>query len=224
MPLRGNYCMPGDTVVDLDSKEAIDFVKQKGFPATPVVKTARGLHLYYRYPGDGTVKNLQKRDEFPGIDVRADGGYVVAPPSIHKSRKEYRWLNPERPLADLPRLILTQKQQVTAPLKALYHGVEEGKRNNALTKLVGSFIHDGADSEECLKMAKIWNTNNEPPLPDDELVKTVTSIYEKHQQTDIKNACELVSKAHEETRETVEQMQSSDSLSNLLTGYWSEMF
>ncbi|SOH02802.1 bifunctional DNA primase/polymerase [Candidatus Kuenenia stuttgartiensis] len=79
----------GIAVVDLDGREAIQLAKDLELPDTPVVKTARGYHLYYRYrPG---IRNFQKRDDLPGIDVRGDGGYVVAPPSIHTSGVQYAW-------------------------------------------------------------------------------------------------------------------------------------
>lgn len=80
----------GIAVVDLDGAEAIQLAKDLELPDTPVVKTARGYHLYYRYrPG---IRNFQKRDDLPGIDLRGDGGYVVAPPSIHTSGVQYAWV------------------------------------------------------------------------------------------------------------------------------------
>jgi Bifunctional DNA primase/polymerase, N-terminal len=53
---------------------------------TPIVATGRGLHVYARSdPPTAT----EKRD---GFELKADGGYVVAPPSIHPSGEMYRWL------------------------------------------------------------------------------------------------------------------------------------
>lgn len=47
-----------------------------------------GEHYYMRHPG-GRVRN--RTGLRPGIDVRGDGGYVVAPPSLHASGRRYRW-------------------------------------------------------------------------------------------------------------------------------------
>jgi hypothetical protein len=47
-----------------------------------------GRHLYFRHPG-GSVHNRTNIE--PGIDLRGDGGCIVAPPSIHPSGKRYRW-------------------------------------------------------------------------------------------------------------------------------------
>ena len=47
-----------------------------------------GRHVYFRHPG-GTVNNRTNIE--PGIDLRGDGGCIVAPPSLHPSGKRYRW-------------------------------------------------------------------------------------------------------------------------------------
>jgi len=49
-------------------------------PATPTVLTGKGRHLYFTYPGVPVPNRVRVA---PGLDVRGDGGYVVAPPSTH---------------------------------------------------------------------------------------------------------------------------------------------
>ena len=68
-----------------------------------------GFHLYYRQPDGVRVPNTVGRlpnvdGPLPGIDLRGDGGYVVAPPSVHASGRPYRWASrqPDEP-APLPR-------------------------------------------------------------------------------------------------------------------------
>jgi len=56
-----------------------------------------GWHLYFAHPG-GSLPNDAGRRLGPGLDVRGDGGYVVAPPSIHQSTKPYRWVGGHLPL------------------------------------------------------------------------------------------------------------------------------
>lgn len=72
----------------LDSLEALE--KQVGpIPMGAAVYTGGdGAHSYLAHPG-GHVPN--KQNLLPGLDVRGDGGYVVAPPSLHESGQRYEW-------------------------------------------------------------------------------------------------------------------------------------
>jgi replicative DNA helicase len=81
----------GIVVFDVDSQEGIDYAEtQGGFPTTVRVKTGKGFHYYMKHPGTGHIKNRVNHDLT--IDIRADGGYVVAPPSIHGSGTQYQWV------------------------------------------------------------------------------------------------------------------------------------
>jgi hypothetical protein len=61
-------------------------------PDTPRVLTGGGgQHIYFRWPVVGTIRNDAGRRLGPGLDVRAEGGQVVAPPSRHASGQRYRW-------------------------------------------------------------------------------------------------------------------------------------
>lgn len=87
----------GLVAVDVDpahgGEESLAGLVERGLtPRTALVRTGSGgKHLYYRHPG-APVHNSQSRLG-PGIDVRGDGGYVVAPPSIHpRTGKPYRWI------------------------------------------------------------------------------------------------------------------------------------
>ena len=66
----------GIAVVDMDTPEAVQMCKDLEIPETPLVKTANGYHAYYRFK-DG-VRNVQCNPMFQGIDIRGEGGYVVA--------------------------------------------------------------------------------------------------------------------------------------------------
>ena len=49
-----------------------------------------GLHLYFKAPEDHLLKS-GSAEIAPGLDTRAEGGYVVAPPSLHISGRRYQW-------------------------------------------------------------------------------------------------------------------------------------
>jgi len=98
-------------VLDIDSKHGRDgraslaplLLAQGGFPLTWISHTpSGGQHVFFRHPG-GRV--LNRVDLLPGVDVRADGGAVAAPPS---GGGGYRWFEPpgRHPLADPPAWLL----------------------------------------------------------------------------------------------------------------------
>lgn len=53
-----------------------------------------GRHFYFRHPGEEVHNRAGIR---PGIDLRGDGGCIVAPPSVHPSGKRYRWVKGRAP-------------------------------------------------------------------------------------------------------------------------------
>ncbi len=85
----------GLVVLDVDGEEGAnslaELVDEHG-PLPPTVQstTGRGLHFYFRHPGPGTT--IRNRAAFlAGLDIRGDGGYVIAPPSMHGSGINYVW-------------------------------------------------------------------------------------------------------------------------------------
>jgi DNA polymerase III delta prime subunit len=165
-------------VIDFDTPEAWDYGK-KNFPPGPTVKTARGYQIYYKHrPGVG---NFQKRPDLPGIDLRADGGYVIAPPSIHPSGAVYGWLGhglDGKSLRDLPEEIL--KQPSFAPIKPIHEPVFEGSRHDQLVKVCGSLFRDKCTLRDVMEYAEYWNSKNSPPLPERELRQNVEDIYNRY--------------------------------------------
>ncbi|WP_435018474.1 bifunctional DNA primase/polymerase [Tundrisphaera sp. TA3] len=86
----------GIVVIDLDGEEGEASWQgitgaHPGSPPPPgmVFLTGKGRHLLFRHPVTA-VKSRQKLAGYEGIDVRADGGYIVAPPSTHHSGRKYR--------------------------------------------------------------------------------------------------------------------------------------
>lgn len=94
----------GLMVLDLDGLDAQAYAEEKGTPDTPVSRTGRtgGEHLWLA--GDG---RNSRGTIYPGIDVRGQGGFAVAPPSIHPNGKSYEWLTDlDQPFAPFPQWAL----------------------------------------------------------------------------------------------------------------------
>ena len=99
-------CGPsGLMVLDLDGGEGIDswlaLVAEHGEPQTTMVRTGGGIHVWFRAAGQTNIRNSVRRIA-AGVDVRAAGGYVVAPPSLHITGRRYTWLADPEHLIDLP--------------------------------------------------------------------------------------------------------------------------
>ncbi|MCE9638370.1 MAG: DUF3987 domain-containing protein [Planctomycetes bacterium] len=75
-------------------------------PATRTVRTGGGgRHFYFRHPGLAIKNSVKKLSD--GLDVRGDGGYVIAPPSAHRSGGTYDWLDEREPV-DAPEWLLAR--------------------------------------------------------------------------------------------------------------------
>lgn len=165
-------------VLDVDPKHGGNdsLKKLSNIPLTPQVQTGgNGKHFYLKHPG-GDIRN-SVGTLGPGLDIRAEGGYVVAPPSLHSSGNEYKWLvDPKAPLADIPKCLL-KKQATTKLLDVAGHLLYEGQRNNTLTSLAGAMRRKGANIDAIYAaLVKENETRCKPLLPDKELKTIATSI------------------------------------------------
>ena len=99
----------GLLVLDWDSEEGRQEAVRLRCYAEPtlIVETARGQHLYFRHPG-GRIGNRKLNGV---LDVRADAGYVLLPPSIHPSGVIYRALGRIEEIRDLPSPALAALQE-----------------------------------------------------------------------------------------------------------------
>ena len=97
----------GVIVLDADGPKAKSTLAAfGGVPVTWTTRTHNGHHYYFRYPPHikGRIKNFVKKA--PGLDLRADGGYAMAPGAIHPDGGVYEWVRGLSPdeveLADVP--------------------------------------------------------------------------------------------------------------------------
>lgn len=170
----------GLIVVDVDVDRGGDpRAAIKAGPTELISKTGSGgFHLFYAYPkGEKKVRNRVGSD---GLDIRADGGYVVLPPSLHQNGNRYTWVREGAP-GPFPRSYGAETKSDTPKserwLETLLTGVSKGGRNNACARLAGYLASKAIPEDVCLAFIAQWNTKNNPPMPEQELVQTVKSVY-----------------------------------------------
>jgi len=190
-------------VFDLDSQKAFDYAQtQGGFPNTVRVKTGKGEHVWVRHPGFFVKPDVNKKLD---MDIRGDGGFVVAPPSFHGSGNQYEWIDGYA-LGDIEIITCsdwmeqylkdnaTGKKKKAAKKTAspknnnqksatpneivdiIKNGCEQGCRNQTASKLIGSLIKTNKDRDVAWQLTKLWNLQNKPPLAESELRNTFDSI------------------------------------------------
>jgi len=140
----------GVIVIDIDRKsggfesaEEMDRNVPNAFIDTLRVLTGGGgRHLYYSCPSNSDYKN--KVGWMPGIDVRANGGYVLLPPSNHLSGGTYRWEANARAIAPISVELHDALQAPSSKaeggmdlsdLPTILAGLPEGQRDDTLFKL-----------------------------------------------------------------------------------------
>jgi len=183
-------------VLDLESLEAF----KRFFEKTPeelavstlVVKTARGYHLYVKT--DKPISSF-KIPELQ-LDVKGEGGYVVAPPSIHPTGVKYEFLgNPWKldhiqKVDDLDEWIWLRAGELGVfrygseddppCIRLLLNGVKEGMRNEAAVRLASYWLQfRKMEPKEVFNRLLEWNVRNSPPMNEKELKNCLKSVL-KH--------------------------------------------
>ncbi len=117
-------------------------------PETLTATSGKGKHYYFPYPDDGRIiRNLAGQsvdgEVLEGLDVRGEGGYIIAPPSLHPNGKHYQWLN-DLPPATAPDWLLDLVVQ--SPVKSL---LDDNHVDNTVDKLSynNSYVQTALDNE-----------------------------------------------------------------------------
>ena len=149
-----------------------------------------GQHYFFEHPG-GSIKS---RSIAEGIDVKADGGHVVAPPSGHISGRTYEWEGSshpdDTPLAELPLwlqalLALLTKGHTEKSATLTFDKIPEGTRNTTLASLAGTMRRKGM-TPEAIEAALLQENAQRcnPPLSEHEVKSIAASIAQYPAQTD----------------------------------------
>ena len=174
----------GMVVLDIEHYCSIPLDKLlKKYPTQMVARTGSGgYHLYYQYPRN--VPRVSNRVKiFEGADLRADGGFIVLPPTVHPNGNRYEWVK-KGPLGAFPMALLDLSSKPTIQnegwITEALRGVSEGGRNDTCARLAGYFFKKGLTSDIVEALLLEWNERNDPPLPVREVRTTITSIERSH--------------------------------------------
>lgn len=214
----------GPIVIDVDEpkdEETSGFkflekleLPREGLVTRSAVSREGRLHLYFLPMRDGTqlkrmIRPFGPKDRKVAIDILGDGGYVVAPPSIHPDTGEpYRW-EAKIDMAPFPKRLFRflKKGSINKIAPPLPEIIREGQRDMLLTSLAGSMRRRGASPRAILEALRIENASRvRPPLDELQLQKIAKSIGEKdpaqedQNLTDLGNARRFVVQHHERLR------------------------
>lgn len=181
----------GLVVVDIDPRhggdDAFDDLRGKlgAHPDTVEALTGGGgRHIYLAAPAGVSVRN-SAGVLGQGIDVRGDGGYVVAPPSVHANGRAYAWEASSRPgevaVAAAPEAWLAA-MTARPRLRVLAGGttgdaIPEGKRNETLFRRASSMRAAGFERDAILAAVSTENeTRCSPPVDPAEVKALVESV------------------------------------------------
>jgi Bifunctional DNA primase/polymerase, N-terminal/Primase C terminal 1 (PriCT-1) len=186
----------GLLVVDVDGADnpwPEDPARAQELARGPVSLTpGGGRHHVFRQPTGRTCRNTTGRIA-PGVDTRADGGYIVVPPSVVEG-KAYRWAptleldcTPDG-LPEPPGWLTAQLDGADMPDNQLSpadgNAIPSGQRNATLARLAGSMRRVGMSRDEIFAALERANRDRcRPPLSVREVEGITASIcrYEPDQ-------------------------------------------
>lgn len=185
--------LSGILVLDADGTEARkECMRLGGLDNTPTVWTGKigGAHFHLKYPG-GDVRNFARK--LPGTDMRAQGGYVLLPPSLHSSGNVYRWVEHTRDLdhAPVPAWLTTLIEEGAAidsdaasgrvfNLDDVLRGIKQGERDDKLFRYACSLRRQNVEQAEAEALLRAAARACDPPFPEDAAVGKVRRAFKEY--------------------------------------------
>ena len=184
-------------ILDIDSEEARDYFRSiadhetiTAMRTAPINKTGNGWHIIFTDPTGEYSPSVGTGDNL-GIDIRVGVSYIVAPPSVHVSGHQYRWVQNEPPFdppAPTRWLLEYLDSRASDKAKIIIDDqtiVKQGGRNQAMTELGGAMRRRGFGQEEIKAALILANQRiNQPPLSEREIGGIAHSLA-KYEPSDL---------------------------------------
>ena len=203
--------------IDCDNEDAYQKI-QELLPdsfITCIARTPRGYHLYLVYPKGQTIGNATGL--MPGVDIRGEGGYIIAPPSVNGDGKAYAWqeglalgeVEPATVPIDLYKYISLymhtgggehhtgenhRKPQNTTETTNLF---TEGRRDEDLFHHAFVLLKGGMDRESVTDTIDFLAKSSIPPYPVSEARRKVESAFQRFLQKNDVNPRNIASEIEE---------------------------
>jgi P4 family phage/plasmid primase-like protien len=166
--------------------------RHRALATTRTVETGKGVHVYFKLnkKPDGNTKLITGL-----VETRGEGGQVLAPPSLHPSGRHYSLMGKERGILQTTWDDIARGESWGKRTKALdkkeaaqtiAFGRAAGERNSALFEAAVLLRDTGTPQPQAIAVLLKANENNDPPLPDGEIKRTVESAYSRpaHNRTE----------------------------------------
>jgi len=183
----------GLCVVDIDTTEGMKEIA-KYIPFDLDVPTSHtpsgGKHLFFEMP-ETTLTNNSRI--IPGADLRAEGGYIIMPPSTN-DKGQYKWDQtmsirqidiPQLPKAYLDHVKSSNplKQQMATQPNLGQQFLKDGSRDSGLFHTANSLLKGGMSEQNARQVIEILAQNCNPPFPVSEAnAKVASAMTRQHRQ------------------------------------------
>ena len=171
----------GIIVLDVDDKNANSGslslrrleAEHQPLPATLTATTGNGRHYYFKHPKTVDIRcSTGKLGD--GLDIRADGGYVVSPPSKHANGRQYQFADKNAEIAPAPDWLLDLLTVEDVPDS---QAIPTGERTNTLYEQVCSLFRSGMPEADVLNVALATNVARcQPPLSEGKVRDVVSRV------------------------------------------------
>jgi putative DNA primase/helicase len=166
-------------VIDIDGPDGAAAVAKMNLAETKTVETSPGHFQFWFSQPEGVKTKCSASVVAPQFDIRGDGGYIIAPPSIHhETGKPYRVVQ-ELPWAPAPSVLFEPKNSSNGSAH-VSDAILQGHRHQTMLSIAGALRARHLSREMVLAQLRLANDRQcVPPLDDSELQKLADYVGHK---------------------------------------------